>query len=358
MGEIVVLLDHRDIVVKSEGQVLRIDRPGRKPERVPINMVGRVVVYGSPMVSCDVWRKLADCGVPAILFPGRGKGGPAWLGSGLSTSVMVRLAQHKGAASPTVSTEIARFLIDRKLAVQEKLLELLCRDDQDETLCSLFAEEIVEKAAATGEILRRCRLAVEEAESIESIRGHEGTGATAWFSFLSEILPPKWHFTGRNRRPPRDPVNGLLSLSYTMALSEVRQVVQLRGLDPCVGFMHLPRAGRESLLLDILEPCRPAVDGFVLELIHRDLTPEHFTSSKSNGSRLNKNGRAIYYSRWSERRLNWPAWHLDFEEFLSEPAPADKTDITLRSAIHAIVRDVTGILPQYQTSEGDTWESC
>jgi len=353
MDEIVVLLDHRDMVVRSEGQVLRIDRPERKPERVPINMIGRVVVYGSPMVSCDVWRKLADAGVPAILFPGRGKGGPAWLGSGLSTSVMIRLAQHRGATSLSISSNISRFLIERKLAVQEKLLELLCQDDTNEPLSTFFNREIVDKAASTMEIIRQCRLAVQRAESPDSIRGHEGIGANAWFSFLAKTLPGKWRFSGRNRRPPRDPVNGLLSLSYTMALSEVRHVVHQRGLDPCIGFLHQPRAGRESLLLDILEPCRPAIDGFVLELIHTGLTPEHFTSSETNGCRLNKEGRAIYYSRWAERRLNWPAWHLNFEGFLTDPADntCDEPDIPLRRIVQVIVRSLTDILDQYCKEE-------
>ena len=351
MGEIVVLLDHRDIVVRSEGQVLRIERPERKPERIPINMISRVVVYSSPMVSCDVWRKLADAGVPAILFPGRGKGGPAWLGSGLSTSVMIRLAQHRGAGDHDISTEISRFFIGRKLALQEKLLELLCRDDENEPVCTLFDDEIIEKGAKTAEIICQCLRAVEEADSPDSIRGHEGIGATAWFSFLSEVLPARWHFSGRNRRPPRDPVNGLLSLSYTMALSEVRHVVQQRGLDPCVGFLHQPRPGRESLLLDILEPVRPAIDGFVLELIHSVLSPDHFTTSQSTGCRLNKEGRRIYYGSWAERRLNWPSWHLDLEGFFSGPT-SDETDIPLRRTISAIVREMTDILQQhYDTVE-------
>ena len=348
MGDILVLLDHRDMIVKTEGQVLRIERPDRKPERIPINMIDRVVVYGSPMVSCDVWRKLADSSIPAVLFPGRGKGGPAWLGSGLSTSVMIRLAQHRGAGSLAVSTEIARFLIGRKLAVQEKLLELLCREDDNEPVCTIFDAGIIDRAATAGETLHRCRLAVEGADNPDAIRGHEGIGATAWFSFLAETLPGKWNFSGRNRRPPRDPVNGLLSLSYTMALSEVRHVVQQRGLDPCIGFLHRPRAGRESLLLDILEPVRPAIDGFMLELIHGILTPEHFTSSGTTGCRLNKEGRRIYYSHWAQRRLNWPAWNLDFEDFLSDSDSTTKNEeIPLRRTVSAIVLALTDILQQY-----------
>ncbi len=355
MDDLVVLLDRRDITAGMEGQVLRVERPDCRPERIPLKLISQVVVYGSPMVSCDVWRKLADAGIPAVLFPGRGPGGPACLGSGLSSAVMIRIAQHRAAANPQSRTTVARHIVSRKLRMQEKLLALLAKDD-NVLLAASARHRAKAEFAAVSDSICQCRSAVKQAPDPDQARGYEGAAATAWFGFLADILPGKWRFNGRNRRPPRDPVNGLLSLSYTMALAEVRQVVQQRGLDPGIGFLHTPRPGRESLLLDLLEPCRPAVDAFVLELINGLLAPGHFTYSKKYGCRLNKEGRSIYYRQWADRRLNWPQLRPEPED-CEEKGDKKKQGVRLQYAIWQVMQETVDIWRQLDDGDG-VWETC
>ncbi len=362
MDDLVVLLDRRDITVRMEGQTLRIERPGQAPQRIPLKMIGRVVVYGSPMVSCDVWRKLADAGISAILFPGRGPGGTACLGSGLSTAVMIRLAQHRAAANPRTRGAVVNHIVGRKLQIQEKVLGLLAEDNDIFLPPSIRIDrhEIKAITASTLETIRQCRLAVEKAENPDSARGYEGSAATAWFGLLAAILPEKWRFSGRNRRPPRDPVNGLLSLSYTMALTEVRQAVQQRGLDPAIGYLHTPRAGRESLLLDLLEPCRPAVDAFVLKLTNGLLQPGHFSYSRQYGCRLNKEGRSIYYRQWADQRLQWPAWNLDMPMTQSAEANGGIADesVRLQFVVQQVVQGIINIWREHDSGDETAWENC
>jgi CRISPR-associated protein Cas1 len=102
--------------------------------------------------------------------------------------------------------------------------------------------------------------------------GQEGAAAIAYFQGLAQIIAPRWGFCGRNRGPPRDPVNALLSLCYTLAAQTILRTLQRKGFDPALGFLHPPEAGRHSLVLDALEPIRPEIDRFVLQLLEHPLT--------------------------------------------------------------------------------------
>ena len=95
---------------------------------------------------------------------------------------------------------------------------------------------------------------------MERLRGIEGAAAAAYFQGFTRLFPPSLEFTGRNRRPPRDPVNAVLSLSYTPLHFEAVQAVCAAGLDPLIGFYHELVFGRESLASDLIEPLWPKVD--------------------------------------------------------------------------------------------------
>lgn len=117
---------------------------------------------------------------------------------------------------------------------------------------------------------------LEDAGSVEEAMGLEGAAAATYFRALADLIPEKWKFNGRNRRPPKDPVNSLLSLAYTLTAFEVRTAIYKKGLDPAPGFAHSVQEYRESLVLDIIEPLRPEADEFVLRLIRDSLVPSDF----------------------------------------------------------------------------------
>lgn len=147
---------------------------------------------------------------------------------------------------------------------------------------------------------------LEKSESINGMRGIEGIAAKDWFAVLSSIVDDKWQFKKRNRRPPRDPVNSLLSLGYTLLMSEVKKSVFLRGVDPGLGFLHDPYPGRESLVLDLLEPMRFGVDFFVIEIIKEYFTPKDFVNTERDGCRLIKDRRPEFYYAWERLKNDWP----------------------------------------------------
>lgn len=293
--DLLLVIDHRETRVRLQGRALRIDRPEAPPQHVPLGLVGLVVVHGSPLVGCEVWRALAERNIPAVVQPARGRGQSALIGAALGGTIALRVAQHRAAANDPAALAIARRLVAGKIAAQARLLERL---------------DATGEAARTLRTLQAASLGtVDTAASNAILMGIEGAAAAAWYAWLGGWLPARWRFNGRNRRPPRDPVNALLSLGYTILGGEMLRVVQEQGLDPALGFLHGIVPGRESLVLDLIEPLRPSVDVVVLGLLDEALLPTQFTHSARDGCRLNKNGRACFYRQWAIARSDWPDLH-------------------------------------------------
>jgi len=145
-------------------------------------------------------------------------------------------------------------------------------------------------------------------DNIAVLMGIEGAAARAYFAGMAAILPDTLGFTGRNRRPPKDPVNACLSLSYTLLHAEAALAAQGAGLDPLLGGLHRPAFGRESLASDLIEPLRPLADAWLLEQLRlRTLRPEDFEHT-GQGCRLRKAGRERFYQSfesWLPGKRRW-----------------------------------------------------
>jgi CRISPR-associated protein Cas1 len=288
MSDLTVILDRKRLVASIDAGVLRMDRPGSRHENIPLNMIRQVIVIGRPMVSCEVWRALADRNIPAVLLSSRGKGAIAYMGAGLGGNVDRRIGQYQASQDPEKSRTIRRWLLEEKLKRQRAVL--------------LEVPDAPDRTAPYPENIEHIRQKIADAVDHSQFLGYEGSAAAAYFKGLGRIIPAHWGFSGRNRRPPKDPVNALLSLCYVIAGAEVRRAVHIRSLDPYLGFYHLPYIGRESLVLDILEPIRPRIDRFVLGLLDNPLRPEDFSSSPTDGCRLKKKGRVRFYDEWARWR--------------------------------------------------------
>ena len=286
-----LIIDHRNTHVRCDRQTLIITRGSGTPQRIPIRLLGNIVVIGNPTVESNVWRALTEAGVPATLLPGRGRQPPAVLGAGLSVTLPLRRLQYRCAEQPAAAIRIARWLLQQKIAsYQLPLSRLQPHQEQQQRF-----EEQRERAQTT----------LATTHTIDGLMGVEGSIANAWFKLLAETLPENWRFTGRNRQPPRDPVNALLSLGYTLLMSDVHQIIISEGLDPAFGYLHQPFPAREALMLDITEIFRAGVDTFVLSLLE-NLKPSDFNYHSETGCRLNKAIRPRFYNAWAEQREEWP----------------------------------------------------
>ena len=296
--DLILVIDRRDTRVDLNGKALRVRHGDEPPEHVPLGVLGQVIVHGKALVACDVWRTLAERGIPGVLLPARGRSAAALVGAGLGATIELRTAQHRAADQPQLTLSIARRLLEAKLEAQRSAAERLA-------------------AAATGPAASPAALTVlttaldealdklSRARSVTRLMGFEGGAAGAWYRWLAGWLPTEWQFAGRNRRPPRDPVNALLSLGYTLLGGEMLAAVQRQGLDPARGFLHGILPGRESLVLDLIEPLRPSVDCVVLGLLDTVLEPGDFTTG-SGGCFLRKDARGRFFRAWALARRDWP----------------------------------------------------
>lgn len=286
-----LIVDHKKTHVNYETSTLVIRREGKLIQRVPLNLLEQMVIYGKPSIDISVWWALAEHNIPAILLSTQSHRKPAVLASGLAVRLPLRRLQFRCAEHPIKSLLMAKWVLENKIDSYKLPLTLLKKSHPE------FASGFIERMDMAYE-------ALELAENINSIMGIEGQLARQWFSLLHQTLDPQWRFMGRNRRPPRDPVNALLSLGYTLLSGDVRQMIISEGLDPAFGFLHQSRAGREALMLDLLESFRASVDLFVLGFIEM-LKIDDFTYSDKQGCRLKKAKRALFYGKWSQYRTQW-----------------------------------------------------
>lgn len=293
----ILVVDQRNTVLRYSAKNLRIECESKPPRRVPVKQLEQVVVYGNVLVETAAMRALAAAAVPTIFLSGQGRAEPALLGAGMATQLPLRLAQHQSAGNPNTRVELARWFIEQKILSYQLPITALRQTVQLTT-------------QAEDGFLTQCENAavqLQSAATVAAIMGVEGSLANAWFSLLAAALPPQFKFCGRNRRPPADPVNALLSLGYTLVLSDLRESLMSAGFDQSLGFLHSHSPGRESLVLDFAELFRAAVDHFVIRWIVRPEVDEtSFYFREKEGCRLSKLARPGFYQSWASYREHWP----------------------------------------------------
>jgi CRISPR-associated protein Cas1 len=288
-----LLLDRAQIEVKSEGDTLVLYEAGTRSGTVPIKLIDRCVIHGAQTrLDSGVLSKLAEAGITTVLMSPRSARRVAIVLGPKHNDAAVRLAQAQRVMDAPACRQWAASLVRAKLCRQRRTLHHL-QSERPDARKPLF--DALQTLAAIGQNLN-----AEAWPALERLRGFEGAAAHAYFGGLTSVFAPALNFTGRNRRPPRDPVNVCLSLSYTMLNAQAVQSCNTAGLDPLLGFYHRPSFGRESLASDLIEPLRPAVDLWVWELLRsHTLREEHFTLDKG-ACLLGKEGRHIYYSEWEK----------------------------------------------------------
>ncbi|WP_043971493.1 MULTISPECIES: CRISPR-associated endonuclease Cas1 [Acinetobacter] len=147
---------------------------------------------------------------------------------------------------------------------------------------------------------------IPQSNRMDQLRGLEGAAAKTIF-YAVQLIAPDWcKFKGRNRRPPLDPINVLLSLSYSLIYAECTRALYAHAFDPMLGFYHEPVHGRHSLACDLTERIRTDVEKWVLDLVLSDtLQSQHFSHSEQYPCTLNKQGRALFYPVWERQFRVW-----------------------------------------------------
>lgn len=280
-------VDRRDIDLELDGDALVFRENGERIGTVPLAPVTRVYLRGNVRLQSSLLGKLGERDIGVIILSGR-KAEPTLLMARPHNDASKRIAQYRSSLDPSFCLAYARDLVRRKIESQREYIASRRELDLEHRYQLTL---VLRKLDALPQQL-------EEKTSIASLRGVEGAASAAYFEGLYAIAPPRLNFHQRNRRPPRDPLNALLSLGYTMLHSEAVLALYGAGLDPFIGFYHQLDFGRESLACDMIEPLRTEIDRFALTLFRREeLRVEDFTTNET-GCMLGKKGRAKYYAAW------------------------------------------------------------
>jgi CRISPR-associated protein Cas1 len=292
--------------LRKDGANVVVEAEGAERGRAPLHLLGAIICFGRIGVSPRLMHAAAEDGI-AITHLG-------WSGRFLARvegpqggNVLLRRAQHDGTRDAPLP--VARAIVAAKIANQRGVIRRAIRDHGDTDGALALSERRLTAAA-------RSALA---AADLNGLRGTEGDAANAYFTVFGSLLRVgDMPFSNRTRRPPRDPVNALLSFLYVLLTADCRAAVEAAGLDPQMGFLHRDRPGRPSLALDLAEEFRaPLADRACLTLLNRrQLGRGDFRHEETGAVFLIEDARKTVLTAWQERKRTTVT-----HPFLSEKMP-------------------------------------
>lgn len=287
-----------DLYLSLENENVLVWREKELLQRFPLRILESILYFSRKNISTALLGACVKNNVGfAVLTPNyRLLGQPTGLTTG---NILVRKEQFRISENELESLKIARLIIAGKILNARTMLMRTLRNHRMSLDGEVFSSHIQDLHLAAKE---SCKVS-----SLDALRGVEGNAATMYFTLFDDmILNDKKHFYfhDRNKRPPKDRVNALLSFAYTLLAIDYANALGAVGLDAYAGFLHRDRSGRYSLALDLMEEMRtPAADRLVLSLINnRVIQKGHFRVSEDGAVLLNDEGRNIFLTAWQEQK--------------------------------------------------------
>lgn len=290
---VLYVTEQRSIIRKTSDRLV-VEKDGTILMEVPCLKLDTILIFGNVQVTTQALVEMLDHGIElAILSKSgqlRGQITPP-----KARNIPLRMRQYELSRSERFCLQFAREVVTAKIESSAAVLRRF-RMNHPEAV-SLAGIEDVERHAP----------AARKVAAIDSLRGIEGTAAARYFESLAGMVPPAFAFDGRNRRPPRDPVNALLSFGYVLVGNELQALLDAMGFDPYLGFYHQIDYGRPSLALDLLEEFRAAlVDRFSAGLLNLGIfRPEDFMETPEKGVILRREAMKTYFACY-EKELTSP----------------------------------------------------
>lgn len=323
--------------LQNENALLESQEEEHEDFEVPLHHLGSVVVFGNVLVSPYFIQQCSEDGRPITWFSrgGRFKGR---LQSPTSGNVLLRRAQHEALSHEDQTRGLAASFLKGKIGNQRYVLQRALRDDVADP----------EPLKAGVEKLGSHLDDLESASTLGELRGIEGNASSTYFGLFDDLIlsdDDDFVFVERNRRPPEDPVNALLSFAYTLLTRDCEAALEGVGLDPQVGYLHALRPGRPSLALDLVEEFRPIIaDRTALTLVNRkQLSADDFDHRTGGAVRMTEEGRSTFLEHWQKRK----------QREVAHPAFEKKTPIGLLPHVQArlLARRLRGDLDSYPSYE-------
>lgn len=278
MEELAVIEQGHTIGKESERFI--INNKDKKIAEVPAHRINAINIYGNNQITTQAISLALDKGIDInfLKLNGQMKGK---ITSNNSKNIFLRLKQYKMYEKEEFKIEIAKIIVKNKILNQYNLLKYHYK--KEDNIIKLLEN-------------------IDSCKDINELMGYEGTASKIYFNNVAGIVPEGFIFEGRNRRPPKDEVNALLSLTYQMLLNRITANLEIQGLDTTLGMLHSIRYGRESLSLDILEEFRQGFcDPFVFKQLNRkQIKKEDFEVREDGGYYLSRNALKEYLREFNK----------------------------------------------------------
>lgn len=323
-----------DAYVTRDGQNVVVRIGEEEMARVPVHILESIVCFSYVGVSPGLMALCAEAGVSLAFLTPQGKFLARVLGP-TTGNVLLRREQYRIADDPDRCASIARNMVAAKIANSRSVLRRALRDHRDSIDVDVFGGAVSELTQSIDML---------GGSDLDTVRGIEGRSAQAYFACFDQLIlnpDPAFRFEHRSRRPPKDPVNAMLSFVYALLRHDIQSALESVGLDPYVGFLHRDRPGRPGLALDLMEELRPYLaDRLVLSLVNRrQVSPKGFVASEAGGIRMSDEVRRTVLTAWQQRK----------QETINHPFLERNIQIGLLPHVQALLlaRHIRGDLDEY-----------
>jgi CRISPR-associated protein Cas1 len=284
--------------LSKEGETVVVKVDGEIRLRVPVHTIGGVVCFGNVNCSPYLMGFCAENDVAISFLTEHGRF-LAKVQGPVSGNVLLRREQYRKADDPKFSAGVAESVLTAKITNCRTVLQRALRDHANK-----INEQEVRNAVTR---LSRQLEFFNQEQPLDVLRGIEGDSAHIYFNVFDHLIVAQkeaFHFDERNRRPPLDNVNCLLSFIYTLLMHDIRSALETVGLDPAVGFLHRDRPGRPGLALDLMEEFRPYIaDRLTLSLINlQQVQDKGFKKMDSGAVVMNDDERKTVLVTYQERK--------------------------------------------------------
>jgi len=293
-----VYVSEPDMYLALKGKNINLLKDNESIARIPLHNIEAISTFGHQGASPALMSECMEQNINLTFFTSNGRFRGRLTGE-VNGNVTLRKKQYRVSDNEDESATIARHMVVGKIFNSEQLLKRTTRDHALRVDVN-HIYQIIDR-------LRNSRIDAMNCNDLDELRGIEGNAANAYYSvFESCILQQKdvFLFNERNRRPPLDPVNALLSFAYSLLASESAAALEGVGLDSYVGFLHRDRPGRTSLALDIMEELRSIIaDRFVLKMINRkQVNSDDFVTKENKAVILTNDARRNFLQLWQKQK--------------------------------------------------------
>lgn len=324
-----------DSYLSLDGENIVVFEQAKEIGRVPLHNLEAIVSFGYRGASPALMGGCADRNISLCFLTPQGKFLARVTGR-VKGNVILRKQQYEISNDPVVSLSIAKNCILGKVYNSRWVLERATRDH------SLQVD--VDQVKRASGFLKNSLESIVACTDMAQLRGYEGEAASVYFGVLNQLILQQkkdFVFSGRNKRPPLDNVNAMLSFVYTLLTGMIASALETVGLDPYVGFMHTDRPGRVSLALDLIEELRPVLaDRFVLTLINRKMvTGKDFTRKEDGAVLMSEKARKNLLIEWQNKK----------KEIITHPYLNEKVEWGMIPFVQAMLlaRYLRGDLDEY-----------